>query len=187
MNAQDFTKAVGVEQIETAVKTGQDTAAKILKASKETAQKLFKAGSETYLKSCEKATAMAREQVEKTWPQAISKFDEAAALAKENLDAANAAQALAQKSFDAIGDEVAEMGKKSAEAQFANVRALFGAKSPQEFFELQSAMVRTAFDSAVAGSTKVAEIMTKFANELAEPVQARVAKTMEKFSKAKAA
>jgi phasin family protein len=187
MNAQDFGKAVGVEQIETAVKNGQETAAKIFKAGKETAQKFYKAGSDAYAKGYEKATAMAREQVEKTWPQAVTKFDEAAALAKENLDAAFAAQAVAQKGFDAISDEVTALGKKTAEAQFANVKALFGVKSPQEFVELQTAIVRTAFDSAVAGSTKVAEIVTKVANETAEPVQTRVTKVMEKYGKPLAA
>ena len=43
MIAQDFTKVAGLEQIEAAVKTSQDTALKLFKAGKDTAQKLYQA------------------------------------------------------------------------------------------------------------------------------------------------
>ena len=63
MIAQDFTKVAGLEQIESAVKTSQDTALKLFKAGKDTAQKLYKAGSDAALKGFEKSTAFTREQV----------------------------------------------------------------------------------------------------------------------------
>ncbi len=184
---KDFTKAAGFEQIEAAVKSGQDTAHKMYKAGKDTAQKFYKAGADAWSKGYEKATEMAREQVERSFPQAVAKFDEAAAVGKDNLAAAFAAQAIAQKGFETIADEVASLSKLAAETQIANFKALLGIKSVQEMVEIQSGFARSAFDSAVAGATKVAELTVKVANEAAEPIQSRVTKVIEKYSKPLAA
>ena len=180
---QDFTKGAGLEQIEAAVKTSQDTALKLFKASKDTATKLYKAGSDAAAKGFDKSTAFTREQVEKTFPQAVSKFDEATNFAKESMDASFASAAVATKGFDAIAEELAAYGKKAAETHFANFRAMSGIKSVQDLFEMQTGFARAAFDSAFAGATKVAEIAVKTANEAVEPLQARVAKAVEKYGK----
>ena len=183
MIAQDFTKVAGLEQIEAAVKTSQDTSLKLFKASKDTAQKVYKAGSDAALKSFEKSTAFTREQVEKAFPQAVTKFDEAASFAKESMDASFASAAIATKGFDALADEFVAYGKKAAEASFANVKALSGIKTVQDFLEVQTGFARAAFDMAFAGATKMAELTVKTANEAVEPIQARVAKTVEKYGK----
>lgn len=183
MIAQDFTKVAGLEQIEAAVKTSQETALKLFKAGKDTAQKLYKAGSDAAVKGFDKSTAFAREQVEKTFPQAVGKFDEATAFAKETIDASFASAAVANKGFEALADEVAAYSKKAAEASFANVKALSGIKSVQELLEVQTGFARAAFDTAFAGATKMAELAVKTANETVEPIQARVAKAVEKYGK----
>jgi phasin family protein len=183
MIAQDFTKVAGLEQIEAAVKTSQETALKMFKAGKDTAQKLYKAGSDAAQKGFDKSTAFAREQVEKAFPQAVGKFDEAAAFAKESLDAGFASAEIANKGFDALAEEVAAYGKKAAEASFANVKALSGIKSVQDLLEVQTGFARAAFDQAFAGATKMAELAVKTANEAVEPLQTRVAKVVEKYGK----
>ncbi len=187
MIAQDFTKVAGLEQIEAAVKTSQETALKMFKAGKDTAEKLYKAGSDAALKGFEKSTAFTREQVEKTFPQAVTKFDEATAFAKESIDASMASAAVATKGFDALTEEVAAYGKKAAEAGFANVKALQGVKSVQDLVEVQTGFARAAFDMAFAGATKMAELSVKAANEAVEPIQSRVAKVVEKYGKPVAA
>lgn len=187
MIAQDFPKVAGLEQIEAAVKTGQDTALKLFKAGKDTAQKFYKAGSEAAVKGFEKSTAYTREQVEKAFPQAVGKFDEATAFAKESMDASIASTAVATKSFDALADEFVAYGKKAAETTFANVKAMSSVKSFQDLLELQTGFARSAFDTAFAGATKMAELAVKAANEAAEPLQSRMAKAVEKFSKPVAA
>lgn len=183
MITQDFTKVAGLEQIEAAVKTSQDTALKLFKAGKDTAQKLYKAGSDAAVKGFDKSAAFAREQVEKTFPQAVGKFDEATAFAKESIDAGFASAALANKGFDAIADEVAAYGKKAAEASFANVKALSSIKSVQDLIEVQTGFARAVFDTAFAGATKVAELAVKTTNEAVEPIQTRVSKAVEKYGK----
>jgi len=183
MIAQDFTKVAGLEQIEAAVKTSQDTALKLFKASKDTAEKIYKAGSDAALKGFEKSTAFTREQVEKTFPQAVTKFDEATAFAKESIDAGFASAAIATKGFDALADEFVAYNKKAAETSFANMKAFSNIKSVQELLEAQTGFARAAFDTAFAGATKMAELAVKTANEAVEPIQTRVAKVVEKYGK----
>jgi phasin family protein len=187
MIAQDFTKVAGLEQIEAAVKTSQETALKLFKAGKDTAQKLYKAGSDAAVKGFDKSTAFTREQVEKAFPQAVGKFDEATAFAKESLDASFASADIATKGFDALAEEVAAYGKKAAEASFANVKALSSIKTMQDLLEVQTGFARAAFDTAFAGATKMAELAVKTANEAVEPIQTRVAKAVEKYGKPLAA
>lgn len=187
MNPQDFTKAAGFEQIEAAVKTSQDTAIKVLKASKDTAQKFYKAQTDAVAQGYDKATAYTREQVEKAFPQAVVKFDEAAALTKENMTAAVTATTVANKGWEALAEEMTAFGRKAAETHFANWKALSSVKSFQEAMELQTGFARAAFDNAMAGATKMAEIAVKTANEVAEPMQARVSKVVEKYGKPMAA
>lgn len=183
MIAQDFTKVAGLEQIEAAVKTSQDTALKLFNAGKDTAQKLYKAGSDAALKGFEKSTSFTREQVEKAFPQAVTKFDEATAFTKESINASFASAAIANKGFEALAEEFAAYGKKAAEASFANVKALQGIKSVQDLLEIQTGFARAAFDMAFAGATKMAELSVKTANEAVEPIQTRVAKVVEKYGK----
>jgi phasin family protein len=187
MIAQDFTKVAGLEQIEAAVKTGQDTALKLFKASKDTAQKLYQAGSDAALKGFDKSAAFGREQVEKSFPQAVGQFDEAAAFAKDNIEAGAASGAVASKGFDAIADEFVAYGRKAAEASFANVKAISSIKSVQDYMEIQTGYARAMFDTAFAGATRITELAVKTANEAAEPLQGRVAKVVEKYGKPTAA
>ena len=187
MMAQDFTKVAGLEQIEAAVKTSQETALKLFKAGKDTAQKLYKAGSDAAVKGFDKSTAFTREQVEKAFPQAVGKYDEATAFAKESLDASFASADIATKGFEALADEFAAYGKRAAEASFANVKALSGIKTMQDMLEVQTGFARAAFDMAFAGATRMAELSVKTANEAVEPIQTRVAKAVEKYGKPMAA
>jgi phasin family protein len=187
MIAQDFTKFPGFEQFEQAAKTGQETFAKVQKAAKETAEKMNKSSVEAVTKGYDKFAAMTREQVEKAFPQAVAKFDEAAAFGKENLDAMFAASAQAQKAAEAIATEILAFNQKAMEAGVANFKAMFGMKSYQEIVEKQTAFARGQFDAAVAGMTKVSELAVKSTNDAVEPIQARFTKAAEKFAKPLAA
>ena len=54
------------------------------------------------------------------------------------------------------------------------------AKSPTDFFKLQSDYARSAFDSLVAESSKVSEAVVKLAGEVAEPITSRYSVAAER-------
>ena len=57
-------------------------------------------------------------------------------------------------------------------------------KSPTDFFQLQSALLRKNFDKAVAMSTKNTEAMLKLANDASQPLSSRMSLAMEKIKAA---
>ena len=65
----------------------------------------------------------------------------------------------------------------------ADAKELAAAKSPTEFFQLQSAIVRKQFDGAVAQASKNTEAFLKLANDTFAPLSSRVTLAVEKVSK----
>lgn len=186
MNATDFTKVAGVEQLEAAVKAGQETFEKAVKASKESQQKAYKASADAVTKGYDKAFAMTKEQVEKNFPQMSDKFGEFAAFNKETVDAFFSAGAIANKGMETLIDEVAAFNTESMKEGMENTKSLLGIKTYQEMVDVQTKLARAAFDRAVAGSTKFGEMFVKLANEVSDPLQTRVKKAADKYTKAAA-
>lgn len=177
----------GQDNMEKAVKAGSETVQKAVKASKENAEKAYKAGTEAFQKGYEQAVAMTSEQVKKAFPQAADKFDEFAAVNKGNIDALFAASEVAAKGFEQIADEMMAYNQKAFETHVATTKAFFECKSLTDLVELQTSYARAAFDRAVAEGTKLSEMTVKVANQAVEPIQVRVNKTMEQFAKPLAA
>lgn len=186
MNATDFTNAAGVEQFEAAVKAGQENFEKAVKAGKETQQKAYKASADAVTKGYDKAFALTKEQVEKNFPQMADKFNEFAAFNKETVDAMFSAGAIANKGVETMFDEVAAFNTEALKESVDNTKALFSVKTYQEMVDLQTTLARGAFDRAVAGSTKFSEMFVKLANEVSDPLQSRVKKAADKYTKAAA-
>jgi phasin family protein len=183
MQTQDFTKFAGVEQMETAVKAGKETFDKAMKASKQNADKAYKAGADAVAKGVDGIFAVAKEQVEKAFPQAAPRFDELAELNKGNLDAILAAGAIAKKGMETMADEFAAYNQEAIEESIAGVKAMLGIKTFQDWVEFQTAYARGVFDKTVANTTKLSEMSAKVATEMAEPMQARFTKVSEKYTK----
>lgn len=186
MNATDFTKVAGVEQFEAAVKAGQETFEKAVKAGKDTQQKAYKASADAVTKGYDKAFAMTKDQVEKNFPQMADKFNEFAAFNKETVDAVFSAGAIANKGMETLMDEVATFNTETMKESVDNTKAFLAVTTYQELVDLQTKLARGAFDRAVAGGTKFSELFVKLANEVADPLQTRVKKAADKYTKASA-
>lgn len=185
MNAQDFVKP---EQLEAAVKAGQETLEKAVKASKDATNQAYKASADAAAKGYEQGLSVTRGQVETMFPAAVDKFDEVAKANKDFVDAMFATGAIATKGFEAFGDEIAAANKKAVETSVAGAKALAGVKSYQDLADVQQTYAKQAFDQMVAEATKFAELTAKIANEAASPLQARwteAAKTVAKTTAAK--
>ncbi|QPQ54918.1 phasin family protein [Allosphingosinicella flava] len=94
-------------------------------------------------------------------------------LARGNVEALVASSKVAAKGAEALGQDAAEYGRKRFEEASATLRSLSEAKTPADFFRLQSEFAKSAFDSFVAESAKVSETMVKLAGDVAEPITSR--------------
>jgi phasin family protein len=99
---------------------------------------------------------------------------------KDNIEAMVESSKIAAKGLESMGQDAADYTRKSFEGMTATLKSLASVKSPTDFFKLQSDYVRSAFDSAVAQSTKNTEAMVKLASDAVQPISSRFAVAVEK-------
>jgi phasin family protein len=100
--------------------------------------------------------------------------------AKGNVEAIVESSKITAKGLEALSQEAVEYGRKSFETATAALKSMAAAKSPTDFFKLQSDFFRGAFDSYVAEASKTTEAVIKLAGEAAQPISSRVALAAEK-------
>ena len=164
------------ETVETAFDSGQ-----------ESLEAMFKAGSQAATKSYEQAIAMAQEQVEKASAKVFESYDDFASFGKESVDAYVASSTVLTKGIESLSKELMGFTQTTVEANVAATKALFTAKSVQEFIDLQSDYSRSSLDALVSESAKLTELSVTLANDAMEPIQLRVNAAVERMIKPLAA
>jgi hypothetical protein len=101
----------------------------------------------------------------------VKNIDEIQQLGKENVDATMKAFGAVSKSMQAIAVEVADYSKKVFEQGTAATEKLFGAKSLDKAFEVQSDYVKNAYEGFVAQATKIGELYADLAKETYKPFE----------------
>lgn len=126
----------------------------------------------------------AQEKAKAALEKSQAAFGDAGEFAKGNVEAmVESTKILATGLQDMTKGYVSE-SKAAFEGMTADVKELTTVKSPTEFFEKQSALLRKNFDAAVAASSKNSEAFLKLANEAFQPISTRVSLAVEKIKKA---
>jgi phasin family protein len=110
--------------------------------------------------------------------------EELTELSKGNVEALVASTKLAAKGVEKIGQEVAELSRKSFEEASAALKGFAEVKSPTDFFRLQGEFARGQFDTLVAESAKLSETMIKLAGDVAQPLTGRYTVAAERVKSA---
>ncbi|MCK0210017.1 phasin family protein [Starkeya koreensis] len=103
-------------------------------------------------------------------------FDDIQKLGKDNLDLAVKSFGTVSKGFQAIAVEVADYSKKSFEESSAAAEKLFGAKTLDKAFEIQSDYFKNAYEGFVAQATKMGELYADLAKESYKPYEGVIGK-----------
>jgi phasin family protein len=103
-------------------------------------------------------------------------------LAKANVEALVEAGRIAAAGTKSIGQDVLASGREGIEQASDAVKTLAEAKSPTEFFQIQSDLARASFDRFVAESSKLTERVVKLAGEAAQPLQNRASINAERIN-----
>jgi phasin family protein len=106
--------------------------------------------------------------------------EEVTELTKGNVEALVASTKVAAKGVETIGQEVAELSRKTFEDASAALKGFADVKSPTDFFRLQSDFARNQFDLVVAETSKLSEKMIKVAGQVAEPIANRYSVAAER-------
>ena len=111
-------------------------------------------------------------------------FGEYNEFAKGNLEALVEAGKVLAAGVQGLSSEFVAESKTAFEALTTDAKELAAAKSPTDFFKLQSDLAKKQFDSAVAASSKHSETVLKLAGEVAAPIKGRVEVAVEKVKTA---
>ena len=103
-------------------------------------------------------------------------------LAKANVEAIVEAGRIYAGGAKALGQDVIASGREGIEQASDAVKTLAEAKSPAEFFQIQSDLARAQFDRFVAESSKLTERVVKLAGEAVEPLQTRASLNAERIN-----
>jgi len=103
-------------------------------------------------------------------------------LAKANVEAIVEASRIYAGGAKALGQDVIASGREGIEQASDAVKTLAEAKSPAEFFQIQSDLARASFDRLVAETSKLTERVVKLAGEAVEPLQTRASLNAERIN-----
>ena len=118
----------------------------------------------------------AKNAVEKSQKLAAEMGD----FSKGNIEAMVESSKIAAKGMETMGQDVAEYTRKSFEGMTATLKTMASVKSPTELFKIQSDYARSAFDAAIAQTSKNTEMMVKLASDAVQPISSRFAVAVEK-------
>jgi phasin family protein len=91
-----------------------------------------------------------------------------------------------EASFERVNGEMFNFSKQQMEDGVAAFKAVSGAKSVHEAWELQTDFAKSALDAYVAQATKLNDLWLDAAKQAAEPFTARFAEMTEKMQEFKA-
>ena len=126
------------------------------------------------------------EAIKNGFEKAAKNYDQFLTYGKETAEACAKSASAAGKGVETFHNELYAFSKKSIEDSIAATKALMGAKSVHEVFELQSDFAKTAFDVYVGQFSKFGEIFTSTAKDSLEPLQSRIQAWAEVVQSARA-
>lgn len=107
-------------------------------------------------------------------------MEELSELTKGNVEAMVESGKIAAKGVESLGQGAAEYGRISFEKASATMKSFASVKTPAEFFQLQSELLSSSFDSFAKESAKSSEALLKLAGEVVQPISSRVSIVTEK-------
>jgi len=110
--------------------------------------------------------------------------EELADVAKANVEAFVSAGRIAAAGAKSLGQDVVARGREGVEQASEAVKTLAEAKSPTEFFALQSEIARTSFDRLVSEGSRLTESLVKLTGEAMQPLSNRASANAERIKNA---
>ena len=114
-------------------------------------------------------------------------FEEAARLNRDATGAFVAAAEAAAKAYGEIGANWLDYTSTQFEESAACAKAVLASKTPKEAIEVQTVYAKKAFDQYVATGAKLSEVSLRTANEIIEPVGARLNQAFDNVWKSRPA
>jgi phasin family protein len=133
--------------------------------------------------SINSATKTAQTQFKSIGDKMQNQAEDFVAIAKGNYEAVVAATDAAKKGFETLTKVATDLTKTAVADVQSNLKTLTAVKTPKEFFDVQTSLIKTSYDKYVGDMSKFTELFLKVAGEVVEPVSNRAAIVMDKVTK----
>jgi hypothetical protein len=107
----------------------------------------------------------------------LGNFEDVQKMGKSNMEATTKAFGTLSKTAQAITAEMTDYSKRSFENSTKFMEKLFGVKSLDKAFEVQSEYAKSIFDDYSTQVTKLGQLYANMAKDAFKPVEAPMAKT----------
>lgn len=167
--------AASAEQVDTAVKAGQDTVETIVKTNTEVTKK-----------GVEKAVAMTEEQfaaAAKASADAYRGYEDMIAFSKNNMEAFVKSNEILSSGMKDINTAIYKLAQSNVEESVALTQKIMGCKTVAEVVELQSTAAKSQYDKALSESRKLSDRTIKLAEQASKPIADQVKIAVETLSK----
>jgi phasin family protein len=112
---------------------------------------------------------------------------EAANSSRQSLEACMKSSTVLMKGIEQIMKTCMTIAQESTERNSETVKGLMACKTLNEMMEAQNKIAQQNFDDLMAAATKLSEISIKVSNEVLEPINEQVSKSIKKASESMAA
>lgn len=137
----------------------------------------------TASKATETATAEATRTAQAAYNDGIERMTQGMSklgtFGQENVEAVMESATTFAKGVEKIASENIEYAKSQMDSGSDKFQALTKAKTPQEFFEAQSELFRTSFETQIAQVNKVSDMFIASARDAAQPLSKRYSAMVE--------
>lgn len=172
------------------IKTLEDVAAVAqegLAAAQESIEGIVKVGQQQVQKHLEETVIQAKEHISKTQEQITKGYEELNAYSKANVEAIVVSGTILAKGLEDIAKTLVALTRSSFDRYIAVATATLSVKSVTELTSLSSDYAKSSYETLLADTGLIQELVATVANEALAPISARVNQTIEKFAKPLAA
>lgn len=173
---QTVDPAQGIQVIEDAVSKGRNAVQQVMDQGASSAQAAIG-----------KATALFRDNAEKTQAQLNKGYEEFSSLSRGNFDAVIESGSLFAQGAGSLNRASLDLAQKQIESAFGAAKAMASAKTVNELVSVQTDYMRGTVDTLIVESTRMAELGNKLAQDVTQPFHARMAAAWDKAGKSLAA
>lgn len=173
-----------------AVETTRNSAESVVRMGTDAVKEFMSTGTDEAQRVQEKLFAIGRESVDnitKSANAATKTINETLAMSRDNVEACIECGNIASNIAQTMSQELVSFANNAFSENVEISKEVFSCRNINDFFELQSRILKNNIDSIFTESVKLTEMAFQLASEVAEPLNERVAEATERFSKSLAA
>jgi hypothetical protein len=110
-------------------------------------------------------------------------MNEVMSMGKDNIDAAVTCSSIAVNAGKNIGAELFNYANKSFSQNVEMSKEVFGCRTLNDMFDLQSKVMKTNMEHFINESVKMSEMMFRAASQVSEPINDRISDATKRISK----